>query len=385
MTGRERIEAALSGRGAVEIPAVICYDGIYCRDHWDELTSYPWWYRVSFDMDHQLAWLTAAAAATPQDWFPVTALPSRREREAVRIEARDDAVIRVDTRTGKEERLVRPRIGGWALNAPVGDRKAAGLPNSTEDIDAAVGACPPFDPRRFAGEGRADLAKALMDGPCKGRFPLASVSSPLWGCYSLWGFEGMMALVADRPDLVAHACRRILDRRIREVRDAAALGAAGMWIEECLTDMISPAAYESLNLPVLGRLIDEIRSCGMKSIYYYCGDPSGKWDAILSAGADALSLEESKKGFEIDIHDVVRRVGGRCAVLGNLDAIHVLPSADEPQLRSAIADQIVAGRANRGRFITSVGSPVTPGTSVERVRRYLELAHELGRTAGTCH
>ena len=379
MTGTERIEAALSPRGTVEIPAVICYEGIYCRDHWDELTSLPWWYRVSTDLEHQLAWRTVAAAATPQDWFQIVTLPSRQARQAVRIETRGDEVVRVDARTGREERLIRPCVGGWVPQIAVSDREVAELPHSASDVDAAVGPGEPFHDRRFAREGRADLARALMDGPCKGLFPLASVSSPLWGCYSLWGFEGMMTLVADRPDLVARACGRLLDHRIRQVREAAALGAAGIWIEECLTDMIAPAAFESLNLPFLGRLIDQIRACGMKSIYYYCGDPAGKWDAILSAAADALALEEGKKGFEIDIHDVVRRVGGRCALLGNLDAIGVLGGAHEPPLRAAIADQVAAGRANGGRFITSIGSPVTPGTSVERVRTYLDLAHELGR------
>jgi len=54
MNGRERIEAALSPAGAVELPAVICYDGIYCRDHWEELTPLPWWYRLSTDLAHEL-------------------------------------------------------------------------------------------------------------------------------------------------------------------------------------------------------------------------------------------------------------------------------------------------------------------------------------------
>ena len=37
-----------------------------------------------------------------------------------------------------------------------------------------------------------------------------------------------------------------------------------------------------------------------------------------------------------------------------------------------------AGRKNGGRFVMSLGSPVTPETPVARVRLYTDLVHELG-------
>ena len=146
-----------------------------------------------------------------------------------------------------------------------------------------------------------------------------------------------------------------------------------------MTDMISPRAYAALNLPFLQQLVAAIRAAGMWSIHYFCGNPAGKWDHLLAAGADALSFEESKKGFVIDIEEVVARTGGRCAVLGNLDAVGLLQNGSEGQLRAEIARQIAAGRRNGSRFIMSLGSPVTPETPVERVRLYCDLAHELGK------
>ncbi len=186
-----------------------------------------------------------------------------------------------------------------------------------------------------------------------------------------------MLLVATRPDLVRRACERLLAIAIRRVKVARALGAAGIWLEECMTDMVSPAAFEALCLPFVQQLVAAIRDAGMKSIYYYCGSPADRWDLLLSTGADALSLEESKKGFTIDMEEVVSRAAGRCAVLGNLDAIHLLPSASEDDLRAEIARQLLAGRRNAGRFLMSIGSPVTPGTPVARVRRYCEMVREL--------
>lgn len=111
---------------------------------------------------------------------------------------------------------------------------------------------------------------------------------------------------------------------------------------------------------------------------YYCGNPNDRLDLLLSVGADALALEESKKGFAIDIDDVVERVQGRCALLGNLDAIHLLEHGSEAALCAEIARQLAAGRRTGRRFVMSIGSPVTPGTPVARVRPYCDLVHELG-------
>jgi uroporphyrinogen-III decarboxylase len=116
----------------------------------------------------------------------------------------------------------------------------------------------------------------------------------------------------------------------------------------------------------------------MAAVYYYCGDPSDRWDRILALDADALALEEGKKGFSIDIEDVVDRVGGRMCVLGNLDAIGLLEHGSDADLAREIGRQVRAGRRNGSRFIMSTGSPVTPGTRPDRVRRYLETARELG-------
>lgn len=379
MTGREKITAALSAGGTGETPVVICYEGIYVRDHWDRLTRCPWWYPFSPRLDHQLSWRRDVISATPQDWFALPACPSRDERERCLVEERPGGVVRVDRRTGREEKLVRPVVGGWDPAGVSRQAELPCLPQTTDEIDAAIPPAGDLDPERFIAEGRGDLAAALLGEFGEERFPLAGVSSPLWGCYGLWGFEGMMLMIAERPGLVRHACRRLLAHRVGAVRQAAALGAAGVWIEECMTDMISPAAFAALNVPSLRKLIDEIRRSGMKSIYYYCGDPAGKWEHILPLGMDALSLEEGKKGFAIEIEEAARLVSGRCALLGNLDAVGVLQNGSDGQLRAEIARQIAAGRENGGRFVMSLGSPVTPATPPQRVRQYCRLARELGR------
>ena len=381
MTGREKIEAALSAQGTPEIPAVICYEGIYLRDHWAQVTDCPWWYLHAPDMERQLAPRRQEIERTGQDWFDLWLCPSREDREAVRLDVRPEGVFRVDGRTGEETRLEPPRIGGWSPEGGLHSVQAERLPETLAEVDEVIPAAPSTDARRIVAEGRDELARRLLDEFGAQLYPIRHIATPLWRCYGYWGFEGLMTLVAARPDLVERACERLLACCIEEAHIAAALGAAGIWLEECMTDMVAPKAFETLNARFVRELVRAVRSAGMRSVYYFCGNPAGKWDLLFSVGADALSLEESKKGFDIDVEEAVDRAAGRCAVLGNLDAIHLLPSASEEVLRAEIARQIAAGRRNRGRFLMSLGSPVTPGTSVERVRRYCELVRQLGTEA----
>jgi uroporphyrinogen-III decarboxylase len=376
MTGRQKLESAFGPQGAAEIGCVICYEGIYVRDHWQQVTDCPWWRQFEPDVQRQLAWRRQMLQRTGMDWFALPACLSRQQRQAMKLEARPDGVFRVDSATGQALRLEQPNIGGWDYSARAAPQPP--MPRTPDEIDRLLPLEPDFDPESALADGRADLAR-LMLAEFHDLFPLAHVSSPLWRCYQLWGYEELMVKVATQPALVEHACRRYLELCRRQVLTASAMGAEGFWIEECFTDAVSPAAFARINLPMVQQLCEIIRQAGDKSIYYYCGNPHDRWDSLLASGADALSLEEGKKGFEIDIDAVVDRVRGRMAVLGNLDAIDLLEHADRPALSKEVARQLQAGRRNGGRFILSVGSPVTPGTSVARVREYCELSRELQR------
>lgn len=377
MTGREKIEAAFSEEGSPEIAAVVPYESILIRDHWRQLTDCPWWYSQSPDLEQHMAWRRDVMSRTGLDWTELPSCPPRDEREQFAIEERADGVFVVSRRTGQQRRLEEPRISGWADSAEPQSIHREHPADTFAEVDRLVPLPQPLDPKTYVSSGRADLAARILND-LGGVFPICHVSSPLWLCYGLWGFEGMMTMIASRPDLVEYACRRYLQWSIAGVHEAAVLGAAGVWIEECMTDMIGPDAFASLCAPFVRELVEAIREVGMKSIYYFCGNPAGKLDILLSTAADAISLEESKKGFSVDIEDVVDRVRGRCVVLGNLDAMRLLPHASEDELRAEISRQLRAGRKNGSRFIMSLGSPVTPETSVERVRLYSDLVHEMG-------
>lgn len=380
MTGRQKIEAAFLKEGTSEIPAVICYDNLLIRDHWKELTSCPFWYQEAAEIELQLKWHREVANRLGQDWFPLTFIPlySKEDRKNITIEVRPGEVLKVNKRTGSEERLeIEPDVGGQRGYEGIEEHKYL-QPETLDQIDELIPVTSDFDSGKAVEDGRMDLSSMLVK-EFSSLYPLYHIGSPLSACATLWGIEGMMIKIATESELVKHACKRYLESNINIVQKAASMGAKGIWIEECYTEMISPEAFKTLNVPFMRQLINEIRSAGLKSIYYYTGNPAKKMDYIVSVGSDALAFEESKKNFIIDIEDIVEVINKRCTILGNLDSISILQDGTEEQLRAEISRQIAAGRRNGSRFIMSLGSPITPITPVERVRLYCDLVHELGK------
>lgn len=350
---------------------VAAYDSIFLRDHYAALTRLPWW-----DATNPGSLARDYHARSGLEWFTVGACDSRAERGRARYEKRSDGVWRVDSETGKAIRLREPTVSGTNTDCATSRHSATdSLPITRDQIEALIPRTPPFDRSRFLAEGRQDASLAVREAG--DLLTYSHVSSPIWSLYNLLGYEDMMILLAQQPDVAIHAGRIILENTLQHISMIAALGAEAVWIEECLTDQISPEAFRQVNLPILRRCTEAIREQGMKSIYYYCGSPWTRLDAILDAGADAVHFEESKKGFSIQIEDIVEAVGRRCVVFGNLDAIGVLQDGSEDVLRAEIHRQLCAGRKNGNRFIMSTGSPITPGTAVPRVRRYTDIVREI--------
>ena len=377
MTAREKILKAFEPGGTAHAAAVTSYDCIFIRDNWFALTDVPWWFAYSGDIEKEIGWTRDYSEKSGLEWLNIGRCPSRTERSRRYFDRRSGGVWVVDGDTGEERRLTEPVPGGTNTECAVSTHTDINsLPSTTEEIDTLIPLVPEFERERFLAEGRNDTAAAI--GKALDMSLYGSVGSPVWSLYGRLGYEALMIFLAVAPELAAYAARRIFANARQTIRMISALGADAVWIEECLTDQINPELFWQVNLPALQLCTQEIRSCGMKSIYYFCGNPGDRLDAILEAGADAVHFEESKKGFTIDIADIVRFIDGRCTVFGNLDSIGLLPNGDELSLRKEICRQLDAGRRNGGRFVMSTGSPITPETPVERVRLYTDIVRELG-------
>jgi len=356
MTGREKIQAALSPEGSPSFAAVTCYQSIFAAQPWRDMVR-----------------------RTDEDWFQVRYGWDRQSREGITIETDGEQVWRVNRATGERRELQRAPVSGHQPDPNSTPQYAGADVRTVEELEQALTALWGPPPGLFTppAEGASDYPAILLHELGRDRMPIQHVASPWWLCHGLWGFEDLMERMIETPELVKLACERFLAHMVHQVQSAAGAGAGLIWIEDCMSDMISPAQCRDFSLAYVRRVVEAVQAAGMLAVHYYCGRPDDRWEYLLDTGADALSLEEGKKGFEVDIMQVAELVDGRLALLGNIDAYGVLERGSDAALRAEIAHQIEAGRRNRNRFVVSIGSPVTPGTPLQRVRRYCDLVHEL--------
>jgi len=370
ITSRDKIFAAMTDGLKANFPVVIPYVDIFLRDHWDQVTDQLWWTIHAWDISARLRVEEDLQRKLDLDWVPCGMCPSRDWRENHRVETLGDRVFLVDTLSGERKEIWREPISG--THSPI-DREP--LIKSLEDMDKQVVVT---KGGVLTQSGRLDHVRAIVERFGSEKFIFASVGTPFWSALSAYfGFRGIITNLFRKPRLVERVLEKITARTIGELRAYAKAGVDGIWMEECLSsaDVISLAQFERFSLPYVRELISEIRRLGMKSIYYPCGDVRDRLEPIIEAGPDCISLEESKKGFEIDIAWVNRVVAGRTCILGNLDAVGVLQNGTHTELEKEIRRQLSVGR-QFGRFIMSLGSPVTPGTRLSRVREYVNIVRQ---------
>ena len=259
MTGREKILQAFEPSGTPEIGVVTCYDSIFIRDHWFALTDVPWWYAQSGVVEKELAWAGDVCRKTGLEWFTVSPCPSRVERSRHQYDQREDGVWLANGVTGRRRRLSEPMPSGTNTSCASsihGDLDS--LPATEDEVNALIPLSESFDRGRFLDEGRHDVAVALRDS--LDVLIYGHISSPLWSLYSILGYEGMMVFLLQDRGLSSYAAERILQNTVQRIRMFSTLGADAIWIEECLTDQISPEIFVALNVPILRECVKEIRS-----------------------------------------------------------------------------------------------------------------------------
>jgi len=376
MTGKQKIEAALSSEGTNHIPAVICYEDIAIRDHWDQVTKYPWWYQFDVNIDKQICLKREVLNNMGIDWYTIHNFGNDDDRKNFTIELLSDGVYLTDKKNSRKHALKKPEISGGIEYAKhiLGGSDV----DTIEKINNVVPALKNHTEIEIAKNAGCYKMGMEMVRSFNEFYPIAFASAPMNYAFQLWGVEEAMIKTIQEPMLIKHLNKRHLDLQIAGLRDAAYMGASGIFIQDCYTDMINPDVFKKLHIEYTAPLIEEIRSLKMKSIYYFCGNPKGKLDMLLSMRPDALSPEEGKKNFINDINELADFINGRCTLLGNLDAIGVLQNGTTDVLKTEIIRQINAGKKNKGKFIMSLGSPVTPSTPINKVRLYCDLVHELG-------
>ncbi|NIQ99328.1 MAG: hypothetical protein GTN78_03895, partial [Gemmatimonadales bacterium] len=144
-----------------------------------------------------------------------------------------------------------------------------------------------------------------------------------------------------------------------------------IFVEECMAsaDIISPSMYREFCLPYARQTLQFYEDMGFRTVLYVSGNLMPLLEDLRELPFTALAFEEDRKGYGIDLARVREMLPDKI-LFGNVDAAWLQEASDEEVLVEARRQVSIAGAD--GRFILSTGSPLTPGTSLERVKLFCE-------------
>jgi len=249
--------------------------------------------------------------------------------------------------------------------------------SSLADVDAAI---PIVSTDELTSHGVFELPRQIVEDYGERCFLYTSVIAPFSNVYYVVGFAGCMMMIYDRPNLLHRIMERKMAQSMEFLKGLAKLRVHGVWIIEtrASADLISPQHFIEFALPYEQALVNEIKALGMATILYFCGDAIPRLELIRSLGVDAIALEESKKTFQINIKEIVDRVGDVACIFGNIDAIKIMAEGTPETIEEEVKRQIHVGKRAHG-FIVGIGSPLPPTTNPRNVDAFVRAVRRYGQ------
>jgi hypothetical protein len=393
LTPKERMVKAMHGEPIDAFPAAPAYPSLFLADferaYYAEQyrlrlrgrSSYPVQYEEDIQLRKQAYYQSYGIFKERPDWMEVHRGASRSWAERTEMVLQDGEVCYREVGSGACTRV-------YEIHIPTGDSQLAsqiaskqdkwdisGEIQSQEQIDELM---PVLTAEALLRRGDFEYPKQVVADYGDEYFISTVLDTPFSNAYDYLGFQGLMLFQHDRPDLLHYLLERNLAKTEEEMKGWAASGIHGVYVEEVFTgaDIISQRSYDEFVFPYNKVYFERMTQLGLMPIHYVCGNLIPRLEQIAHYEIAAVAAEESKKNFQIELEEIVKRVDGRVAVFGNIDAIQFGLHASLDEMAGEVRRQIEIGRRAKG-FVVSTGSPLPLDSNPRVVDTLVGTAHEL--------
>lgn len=375
LTSKEMVYAAIKGTKLDHYPVHTAYVMLAHADHWQELTGLPpveYYKWLIGDPANHAPMYKLFAEKLPFDTFqPNSVYRSAEERENMEVVVKNDKIYyhfkKKDTYQFMSHNIHENGLSGELVEERTvftkDDVKQKVIVQKAEDFIAC---------------GKNDFLDAAIKAVGDEKFIInGGICNTFYASSWYVGLTNLYTLIFEEPVFIHYLSNRILEQSIETIRAYAKAGGDAIYIDDATStnDMISRGQFEEFCLPYLIKAIDEIHRQGKLAYGIYFGGIDDRADLIASAGYDMVLMETSMKGFVNDYDAIYKKMGGKVCLLGNLNPYDDIELKSDQELFDTIKKQVEAGR-NCGKFISSTGSPLTPGTSIQRIRKFIDYAHQ---------
>jgi hypothetical protein len=237
---------------------------------------------------------------------------------------------------------------------------------------------PPVHAERLLEDGLFDVAVELRRRFGEEKFVYGRVRLPygeLFGEFS--DIEGTLIALKREPDRCKRIVERSIPQKLEEIRAWAEVGVHGLWLGQwlCSADILAEADYLEFVYPYDRIVVDAVRAAGLIPIHHFCGDVMPRLKYIKAIEPTVFGVEESKKGFQIDIGQVRAELGNDICLLGNVDTYAVVEKGSPDVWVREVERQFKCGGPEK--FILSCGSPITFDTPAKRLREFVRTAKSI--------
>jgi hypothetical protein len=211
-------------------------------------------------------------------------------------------------------------------------------------------------------------------------------SSQIFAPEGILGFEAGLMALTEKPEMVKHLFDRMYERQIEFDKALAQTGVhAHIGGESYLSaDLISPAIYRDIAFPAQERYYAAATAQGVIPIMCFWGDFRPLIDDFNRLTIGGLMMDESKKGFVLDVGEIRRKLRRDIALFGNVDSVDILLKGTPADVEKAVIAQLdAATAAENGSFVVRNGSPFCPDTPPENIDAMIAAARGY-RRPGAC-
>jgi uroporphyrinogen decarboxylase len=190
-------------------------------------------------------------------------------------------------------------------------------------------------------------------------------------CYLVQGsgsktFADAKAFLYGEPDAAAALLAKLGRTMVAYLAAQAAAGAQALMVFDSWAGLLSPDAYRRFALPVVTRMLDELRSTDVPLIYFP-NQGATLLDDVRTCGADVVGVD-----WRMPLGRARSVLGPDIAVQGNLDpaALFAPPATLEEQI-----DAVLAEAGDAPGHIFNLGHGIERTTDPDAVARLVDHVH----------
>jgi len=188
---------------------------------------------------------------------------------------------------------------------------------------------------------------------------LGEISNPFYCSAYYFGTEENLLQTYVNKDMIIRLLDAVIERVCDVIKNASKQGVKAWRIigaEYASTRVLPPKLFREFIVKYEKKIVDTIHECGGIAFMHMHDKMYDLIDDILEIGPDAIDPLEAPPGGDIDLATAKKRMGSQICLVGNIDEMLILSTADKNEVERLSKDCIRAAGYGGGYILGGTAS-----------------------------